>query len=330
MGVKLAIAGLAALILIPLLIVAVVQQAVSSIVGNGGSGASSQPSQSALTDIPADYLALYRAAAATCPGLDWSVLAGIGKVETNHGRSQLPGVHSGHNSAGAEGRMQFLAPTFATYDQPVPPGGAIPPSPYDPVDAIYAAARLLCANGARNNADIHAAIFAYNHADWYVSEVLTQAAQYSQAPPNSSVACASFRSTVPSTREQFSSPPALAAVAFACDQLGKPYIWGGNGTPGFDCSGLTHAAYATAGLSIPRTAQTQYDAGPLLASGTQLQPGDLVFFGTPSHIHHVGISLGGTLIVNAPTVAQPVQVDDLRSFADYAGASRPVEQPSSR
>jgi cell wall-associated NlpC family hydrolase len=119
-------------------------------------------------------------------------------------------------------------------------------------------------------------------------------------------------------------------VAFACDQLGEPYIWGGNGTPGFDCSGLTHAAYAAAGRSIPRTAQTQYDAGPLLANGMQLQPGDLVFFGTPSHIHHVGISLGGTLIVNAPTFGQPVQVDDLHSFADYAGASRPVEQPPSR
>lgn len=102
MGPKAAIAGFAAVILIPLLIVAVIQQAVSSIFGGGGSGDTSQPSQSALSDIPGDYLALYRAAAATCPGLDWSVLAAIGKVETDHGRSQLPGVHSGQNSAGAE------------------------------------------------------------------------------------------------------------------------------------------------------------------------------------------------------------------------------------
>jgi membrane-bound lytic murein transglycosylase B len=61
--------------------------------------------------------------------------------------------------------MQFLPATFAAYDQPVPPGGVTPPSPYDPVDAIYAAARMLCANGARNNADIRAAVFSYNHAD---------------------------------------------------------------------------------------------------------------------------------------------------------------------
>ena len=57
--------------------------------------------------------------------------------------------------------MQFEPATFATYDQPVPPGGANPPSPYDPVDAAYAAARMLCANGAANGANLPAAVFAY-------------------------------------------------------------------------------------------------------------------------------------------------------------------------
>jgi hypothetical protein len=59
------------------------------------------PSGAALADIPAAYLALYRQAATVCPGLDWSILAAIGKIETDHGRSPLPGVHSGTNSAGA-------------------------------------------------------------------------------------------------------------------------------------------------------------------------------------------------------------------------------------
>ncbi len=113
-------------------------------------------------------------------------------------------------------------------------------------------------------------------------------------------------------------------MRFACAQLGKPYVWGGTGQPGFDCSGLTHAAYAAASLDIPRTAQTQYNAGPLLAAGEPLQPGDLVFFGVPGSIHHVGISLGGTLIIDAPDVGQSVKVEDLRSFPDYAGASRPA------
>ena len=96
---------------------------------------------------PPAMLALYQAAAATCPGLPWTILAAIGTVESDNGQSTLPGVHSGANAAGAEGPMQFEPATFAEYDEPVPPGGAVPPSPYDPTDAVYAAARLLCANG---------------------------------------------------------------------------------------------------------------------------------------------------------------------------------------
>jgi cell wall-associated NlpC family hydrolase len=120
------------------------------------------------------------------------------------------------------------------------------------------------------------------------------------------------------------NPVAMVAVRFACAQIGKPYVWGGNGNPGFDCSGLTHAAYAAAGIDLPRTAQTQYNARPLLAPGTPLQPGDLVFFGVPSKIHHVGISLGGTLLVDAPQTGQKVRVQDLSEFSDYAGADRPA------
>jgi len=123
-------------------------------------------------------LTLYEQAAATCPGLPWTVLAAIGTVESGNGTSDLPGVHSGANPAGAQGPMQFEPATFAEYDTPVPPGGASPPSPYDPTDAVYAAARMLCANGARDGADISGAVFAYNHATWYVNEVLSLARSY--------------------------------------------------------------------------------------------------------------------------------------------------------
>ena len=92
-------------------------------------------------------LTLYQQAAAPVRGLPWTILAAIGTVESDNGQSNLPGVHSGANSAGAEGPMQFEPATFADYDEPVPPGGATPPSPYDPTDAVYAAARLLCADG---------------------------------------------------------------------------------------------------------------------------------------------------------------------------------------
>lgn len=353
---KIGATTLGVIVAFPVLIAALMHAVFSALVGTEAS----PPSQDALADIPADYLALYRTAATVCPGLDWSILAAIGKIESDHGRSTLRGVTPGtENSAHARGPMQFLQPTFnsVTARHTIPPGGQTPPSPWNKHDAIYAAsfylcdsmptrtsrtcpphqsqvrdrkssiaigkAAYLCDNGARRG-DLQAAIFAYNHADWYVHKVLTQATRYSQTTPNSSVACSSFQSTVQSAAGHFSGEPALTAVAFACAQLGKPYVWGGNGDPGFDCSGLTHAAYQAAGIGLPRTAQTQYDAGPLLPPGARLQSGDLVFFGIPGRIHHVGISLGGTLMVNAPTFGQPVQVADLRGFGDYAGASRPA------
>ncbi len=178
MSAKLAITALGMILLIPLLIAAAVHAAVSVALG----GTSSQPSPTALADILGDYLALYRQAATVCPGLDWTILAAIGKVETDHGRSRLPGVHTGANVAGAGGPMQFLQPTFATTvaRHPLPPGGANPPSRYDPHDAIYAAAYYLCDSGA-GRGDLHAAIFAYNHADSYVRKVLDQAKLYAAA-----------------------------------------------------------------------------------------------------------------------------------------------------
>jgi cell wall-associated NlpC family hydrolase len=122
---------------------------------------------------------------------------------------------------------------------------------------------------------------------------------------------------------------ALTAVAFARAQLGKPYEWGGNGSPGYDCSGLTTAAYAAAKIKLPRTAQTQYNYLPRLAAGAELKPGDLLFFGTPRRIHHVGISLGGTRMIHAPTFGKTVGIiEDYRVLGDYAGASRPAAATS--
>jgi hypothetical protein len=145
-----------------------------------GSKAKARANQGAPVRI--DLLDLYQRAAVTCPGLPWTVLAAIGTVESNNGLSNAPGVHSGANFKGAEGPMQMLPATFAAYALPVPPGGADPPNPYDPVDAVYAAARDLCANGAVHGRDLPRAIFAYNHADWYVTEVLRLAARYAGTP----------------------------------------------------------------------------------------------------------------------------------------------------
>lgn len=130
-----------------------------------------------VADIPAAYLKHYRAAADTCPKLDWSLLAGIGKVETNHGRLKAPGVRSGANFAGAKGPMQFLGPTFAGVRARHPDVGS---DVYDPAHAIPAAAHYLCDSGLKNG-DTYRAVFAYNHAGWYVAKVQAQALAYRRA-----------------------------------------------------------------------------------------------------------------------------------------------------
>ena len=119
-------------------------------------------------EIPPAYLGLYRRAAAHY-GLDWAILAGIGKVECDHGRDPAPSCtqQGAVNSAGAGGPMQFLASTWSEYG--VDADGEGPPDRWDPADAIFGAANYLRASGAPRN--YHEAIFAYNHAGWYVAEV---------------------------------------------------------------------------------------------------------------------------------------------------------------
>jgi hypothetical protein len=134
-----------------------------------------------LAVIPARYLAWYRAAARTCRGLTWEVLAGIGTEESDNGRSSARGVHRGKNRKGAEGPMQFEPATFREYA--VRADRAARLTPYDPKDAIFSAARMLCADGAASGTakGLKRAIFAYNHAHWYVRAVLAIAARYTAA-----------------------------------------------------------------------------------------------------------------------------------------------------
>ena len=313
--------GAAVAMLLPMLLVAAAGGTISAILGSSFG----TPSRAALADIPADYLALYQQAATECPSLDWSILAAIGKIESDHGRSTLPGIADGtENAYHARGPMQFLQPSFdgIVARHTIPPGGHNPPSPWNKHDAIFAASFYLCEHNASH--DLRAAIFAYNHADWYVDQVLAQATQYRQATSNGSLGCGPALSANAPV-DKTSSDVALTAVAFACAQIGKPYVWGGNGDPGFDCSGLTKAAYAAASITLPRTAQTQYNAGPLIPRGVSLQPGDLVFFGTsPTNVTHVSIALGGTLMVNAPTFNEKVRVDDFSRSSNLIGATRPT------
>ena len=141
---------------------------------SGGYG----PSNLARAEIPAQYVKLYVQAGHRY-GIDPWILAGIGWVETQHGRSTAPGVHSGVNAYGCcAGPMQFsIVGSPSTWDSYGVDGDHDGErSPYDPADAIPAAARYLRASGAPQ--DYRAALFAYNHAQWYVAQVLAKAELY--------------------------------------------------------------------------------------------------------------------------------------------------------
>ena len=122
---------------------------------------------------PATYLQLFKASAAEyCPGLSWTVLAAIGQIES------ADGTNVGPSSAGAMGPMQFLPSTWAIWGIDGF-GETGPPDILNPYDAVPSAARMLCADGAAGGGQsLYGAIFDYNHADWYVNEVLALASEY--------------------------------------------------------------------------------------------------------------------------------------------------------
>jgi hypothetical protein len=256
--------------------------AVSSLTSFAGVAAPGQAVVGAHTsEIPSGQLAVMQQAGARC-GLPWQILAAVAKVESDFG------LNMATSSAGAIGYGQFEPATWATYG-----GGG---NPYDYHDALPAMARYLCASGAPGN--IHAALFTYNHAGWYVDQVLAVAIRYGYGQ---------------------SSGPTNRVVELARSQIGMPYVWGASDPHvGFDCSGLVEWVYAQVGVNLPRTAQAQYDATSRL-SHDQLQPGDLVFFANtyPSAelITHVGIYVGNGLMINA---ANPTDgVGEMPVFTGY-------------
>jgi cell wall-associated NlpC family hydrolase len=114
-------------------------------------------------------------------------------------------------------------------------------------------------------------------------------------------------------RQGVANPPAVlasasTALAFLLGQLGKPYLWGGNGPDSFDCSGLVQQAWAAAGVSLPRVAEEQYNT-TIPISFSDLQPGDLVFFEEP--VGHVGIYIGNGSMIDAPYTGAVIQIDSI-------------------
>jgi len=219
------------------------------------------PSGLAVSDIPPDYLQWYESAAQRY-GIDWAILAGIGKVECDHGRDPDPSCtqEGATNSAGAGGPMQFLASTWAEYGVSV---GGGPPDRWNPQDAIYGAANYLRASGAPGN--YYAAIFAYNHAGWYVTEVEHWASVYRGA---AAVAAQGSEPGVALTAGPHAvlspdnghialapagAPPAVVAMIAAGNALQDlPYGPAGHpdpvGAPNEDCSSTVNYVLYRAGL----------------------------------------------------------------------------------
>jgi len=335
--IRLVLAAGAALLLLPVLLLA----AATGIWDQQATACTTQPPPSPLatTTIPARYLTLYQQAGHEY-GIPWPVLAGIGETESGQGRSHAPGVHSGANSAGAAGPMQF-----GIGGQAGNTWGGAPIHPasqhtggdgidgdhngltdvYDPGDAIPSAARFLKDHGAP--ASLQAALFAWNHSTQYVTLVLAWAARYTHGGAQALSAAASTVCTLSATGPL---PPGAAGkvIAYAQAQLGKPYLFGATGPDAFDCSGLAMMAYRSAGIAIPRTSQAQWDRGRQIPA-SQVQPGDLVFFagadGTPAAPGHVGIVLepAAHTMINAYTTGYPVE-EDSYGLPDSKGGLSPV------
>jgi hypothetical protein len=202
-----------------------------------------------------------------------AILASINYEESDFGESTLPGVHSGANSAGAAGPMQIgiggaAGDTWSAIEVSAPgdpPGEA--PDVYDEGDAVYSAAHYLASDGMTADPSTWpGAVFDYNHADWYVSEVLALARSYAGGPiALSSVDCAPLETTAGDqaeiTRQGVALAPADAPLAVqqliaAGNQIiSKPYpvpdqhygsldqLW-----PAYDCSGSTSYVLYKAGL----------------------------------------------------------------------------------
>jgi cell wall-associated NlpC family hydrolase len=111
-------------------------------------------------------------------------------------------------------------------------------------------------------------------------------------------------------------PQVVTAIDYALAQVGKPYLWGGIGPTGYDCSGLVMMAYAAAGVTLPRTTEQQVDAGAPVPNAADLQPGDLVLTigsepgASAANPGHVGLFLGDNLMVDAPSTGKDIEISE--------------------
>ncbi|MCX4673667.1 bifunctional lytic transglycosylase/C40 family peptidase [Streptomyces sp. NBC_01381] len=327
--------------------------------GAGGAPAAGKGVPAHVDGVSAVMLAAYGSAAdrirtvrPKCSGARWSVIAGIGKVESNHagGRKVAPdgkitpriigmrldGSGAGGNTTAfpdtdggawdddtdydrAVGPMQFLPSTWKG-DSGQDGNGDGVEDPHNAFDAALGTAALLCGTGKSdlsNDTTLRKAILRYNNAGWYADKVLGFIRQYDQLAPSTS------DNTAVSGR-------AGDVIQAALAQQGVPYVWGGGSTSGptgggFDCSGLMmYAFYKGAHITLPRTSQAMRSIGEGV-SRSDMKPGDIIVF-NKNGWGHVGLYIGNGKMVNAPRTGKNVETTPVTTgyWTQYAWEIRRV------
>jgi cell wall-associated NlpC family hydrolase len=305
-----------------LLVVLLVVGTYSAAAGLAGGGRSVALAKGA---VPAAYQTLVSTWGNLCPAINPALLAAQLYQESGwNATAQSP--------ADAKGIGQFIPGTWEAHGIDGNKDGAR--DIWDPADAIPSAASYDCelAGYIKNvpGDQTDNMLAAYNAGAYAVIK-------YGGVPPYRETQ--NYVKIIRTLEKSFARPvgrvepskQAAAAIYFAQQKLGTPYLWGGNGTTDqggrFDCSGLTQAAYRTVGIELPRVANDQYNAGEH-PSRDELLPGDLVFFSddltNSREIRHVGLYVGGGYMINAPYTGAVIRFDKIDS-PDYFGATRVTE-----
>ncbi|MFE9312403.1 NlpC/P60 family protein [Streptomyces sp. NPDC088353] len=295
------------------------------VAGNISGGAGGGAVGLAKGAVPAAYQSLVQRWGNLCPAINPALLAAQLYQESGFN----PNARS---PAAAQGIAQFIPSTWATHG--IDGDGDGKADVWNPGDAIPSAASYDCELASYVKdvpGDVtHNMLAAYNAGAYAVIK-------YGGVPPYAETR--NYVKTITTLEKSFAAPvtrvdpskQAAVAISFAQSKLGTRYLWGGNGTAEqggrFDCSGLTKAAYESVGVTLPRVANDQYNAGPH-PKRDELLPGDLVFFSDdPTNsraIRHVGIYVGGGYMIDAPRPGAVIRFDPIDT-PDYFGATRVTE-----
>ncbi|MER6284839.1 C40 family peptidase [Streptomyces sviceus] len=295
------------------------------VAGNLANGVGGATKALAKGAVPAAYQPLVQKWGNLCPAINPALLAAQLYQESGFNpRAQ--------SAAAAQGIAQFIPGTWATHG--VDGDGDGDKDVWDPNDAIPSAASYDCSLASYVKdvpGNITENMLASYNAGAYA------VIKYGGVPPYKETQ--NYVKTITTLEESFAAPTsrvdpsrqAAGAIYYAQKKLGTPYLWGGTGTAEqggrFDCSGLTQASYASVGITLPRVANDQYNAGPHPAR-SELLPGDLVFFSkdlsNSRAIHHVGIYVGGGYMIDAPRTGAVIRFDPIDT-SEYFGATRVTE-----